>query len=298
MGRDELLILGSTVYRLIWLGSGMLAMFFGYRLLQSSGRTQARSGADRLAAKHGSSSLVLTTSKPGVFFALFGAAVIIAGLVRQPEWTFQKQTYEPVKAASVAPPLPPPGVAATVRKTSAESAGKKRKPLNAFVAPTTPILVKRPSDLPDPPTVTSAPTPGANVDAALSAATFEAEIVQYGPQVKAKDEPPPMLGYGGSMFIGLTQKTHVSYFLPVTSRCPDNTMRVYGVFPRTPGLYNHPSITGSWKQTASAGRTRITTFDQIGTPCRASFPEGSVPWISRYFESSMFEYAPTVPGAF
>jgi hypothetical protein len=107
MGRDELLLICLLLYRLMVNGSGILSMYFGYRLLSNStGNSEKPSRPDEMAAKHGSSTVVLRTSRPGLFFALFGAAVLIAGLIRPPE--FASKTEERIAPVPTARSEQPP----------------------------------------------------------------------------------------------------------------------------------------------------------------------------------------------
>ena len=68
-GRIALYVL---IYKLACLGVGAASLLMGFRLFYLGG-TQATSA---FAASHGTDSLKLTSTAPGLFFALFGTAII------------------------------------------------------------------------------------------------------------------------------------------------------------------------------------------------------------------------------
>jgi hypothetical protein len=67
-------------YKLAVLAVGGLSLFWGYRLFEKG--IPAPSQAASLKAAHGQSRLELENAAPGIFFALFGAAIVVSAVFK------------------------------------------------------------------------------------------------------------------------------------------------------------------------------------------------------------------------
>jgi len=78
MSDITLTVVLGMLYRLIVVLSGLAIVWLGYRLF----RIGVYEKAGELKAAWGDKNLLLKQVAPGVFFALFGSAILVAGLVR------------------------------------------------------------------------------------------------------------------------------------------------------------------------------------------------------------------------
>lgn len=90
---DEILIRG--IERIVIVLGGSLSIFLGYRLFINLPEKSDQSGEIKLP---GNVSIYLSRVGPGVFFSLFGVAVLVASLY------FQMTRYEPGESAGGFPP--------------------------------------------------------------------------------------------------------------------------------------------------------------------------------------------------
>lgn len=106
MNRDIAMILESLVYRGLLISSATLSMYLGYRLLSVAPRIPKPMAQRRLPEAHdfearsGKTTVKFKTSTPGLFFAFFGALIIVAQLIRPPELDFVEQTVKQPSAAT------------------------------------------------------------------------------------------------------------------------------------------------------------------------------------------------------
>jgi hypothetical protein len=136
LDRDVALILASYAYRAVVAACGALSMFLGYRLLARSAQVptlvrakplkskteipgsevsqpvahvsyehEKRADKSEFIAKYGNTSVNFKSTSQGLFFALFGAAVIVVQLVRAPEIYFEHQATRP--PSTMAPAIHP-----------------------------------------------------------------------------------------------------------------------------------------------------------------------------------------------
>ena len=86
------------IFRLAVLVLGGLSIFYGYRLFLSNGQ-QAGQTADQGGELHGKisgSELTIKSTAPGIFFAAFGAGIVIAVLAgSQPEIKYNEKQHSP-----------------------------------------------------------------------------------------------------------------------------------------------------------------------------------------------------------
>lgn len=91
-------IIYLLVFRLAVLVLGGLSIFAGYRLFLSNGQ-QADQTADQGGELHGKingSELTIKSTAPGIFFAAFGAVIVIAVLAgSQPEIKYNEKQHSP-----------------------------------------------------------------------------------------------------------------------------------------------------------------------------------------------------------
>lgn len=92
-------IIYLLVFRLAVLLLGGLCIFFGYRLFyirwQQAGGTAADQGGE-VHGKIGGSELTIKSAAPGIFFAAFGAVIVIAVLIgSQPNVTYDDKQSSP-----------------------------------------------------------------------------------------------------------------------------------------------------------------------------------------------------------
>ena len=118
-------IIYLLIFRLAVLLLGGLCIFWGYRLFLSL-RQQAGSSPDtadqgsELHGRIGSSELTIKSTAPGIFFAAFGAAIVIAVLAgQQPTVAYDTQQSQPSPPQAGQPSEPIP----TVKKQSVAMRG-------------------------------------------------------------------------------------------------------------------------------------------------------------------------------
>lgn len=92
-------IIYLLVFRLAVLVLGGLCIFCGYRLFLVRRQQASGSAADQSSEAHGrfgSSELLIKSTAPGIFFAAFGAAIVIAVLAgSQPDVKYDEQRSSP-----------------------------------------------------------------------------------------------------------------------------------------------------------------------------------------------------------
>ena len=244
MNRDIAMILESVVYRGLLISSATLSMYLGYRLLRVVPRVPKPIAQRRLPEAHdfeahsGKTTVKFRTSAPGLFFAFFGALVIVAQLIRPPELDFVEQTVkQPVPTSTISGNLHPGLMQPQVNSRSAEASPADRTP--APMKPQSPVAGKRSQTairppasaappqnpdtqkLPDEEAISVQPPPlvPGNVGDVKPAEEREDEV-----ESKSAHFGSGWMGFSGGIQPGLTRRT-ISHAAPFRGPTPEELRR-------------------------------------------------------------------------
>ena len=105
MSFETAAIIGYTFFKIGSLTVGLTAVFMGYRLFQQG----LWGHPTELVANVGENKVLLKSASPGIFFALFGTAVVVTALVKGFNVDLPVAPLpQTTTAAEEAQPTPPP----------------------------------------------------------------------------------------------------------------------------------------------------------------------------------------------